>query len=89
MNNAVITAFSRGPQRLIFLVELALISIRPKEQTRNPRWRPAHLIADIPQGHTGAALDDKFIVDAADDEAVPERLHGIGQRVNNKPCKCQ
>ena len=66
----------------ILLVELALVPVRPEQQTRNPRRRPAHLVADSLQGHARATLDDKLVVNAAHDEAVSEGIHGVCQNIH-------
>ena len=67
--------------KLFLLVKLALVPIRPEKQAADPRRRPAHLIADRLLGYTGAAFDDKLVMDAAHDEAVSEGLHGVCQDV--------
>ena len=66
---------------LVLLIKLALVPVRPEQQAWNPRRRPAHLIADRLQGHFGAALDDKLVMDASHDEAVAEGLHGVCQDI--------
>lgn len=61
----------------ILLVESALISICPEEQSGNLRRRPAHLVTDRLQGYIGTALYDELIIDVAADEAVRQRPHGV------------
>lgn len=53
----------------LFLVEVAFVAVRTEQQSFNPRRGSAHLIADGIQGYIGAALDDEFIVDVADNLA--------------------
>jgi len=62
-------------------VKLRLIPVGSEQDVRQPRGRPAHLFADDVQVHAGAAFDDEFIVDVADDEAVGERAHGAAEDV--------
>ena len=68
-------------QFLFLLIELAFVPIRPEKQSRYPGRSPAHLIAYRLKRYTRAALDNQFVMDAADDEAVSKRLHGVCEDV--------
>jgi hypothetical protein len=58
-----------------FLLIFAFIAVRLEWKSINPGWGPRHLITDILHRYTRVAFDNKFIVNATDDEAVTEGLH--------------
>ena len=63
------------------LIKPALIPIGPQEQTADPRRSLAHLITDVLRVDTGRAFYNQLVMHRADNETVPERLHGVSQDV--------
>ena len=61
----------------VFFVEIGLVAVGAEQDIRHPVRRPAHLLADHIQVNIGAAFDDQLIMNMANDEAVPERFHGV------------
>ena len=67
--------------RETILVKIALVAVRPKQQTFGPGWCPAHLLTRGGKGNPAVALDDKLIMDMGHDGAVPQRLYGVHEDV--------
>ena len=65
----------------VFLIKLCFVSIRTEQDARHPVRRSAHLLTDHIQVNVRAAFDNKLIMNMTDDEAVPERLHGVAEDV--------
>ena len=66
---------------LILPIYLALISVCPKDQARNPIRRSAHLLTDCFQGYSPVAFDDQLIMHMTADEAMPQCFHGPGKDI--------
>ena len=66
----------------VFFVELCFVAIGAKQDVRHPVRGSSHLFTDGFQVNSGAAFDDKFIMDVSDDEAVPEGFHGVAEDVS-------
>ena len=65
----------------VFFVEIGLVAVGAEQDIRHPVRRSAHLLADHIQVNIGAAFDDQLIMNMANDEAVPERFHGVTEDV--------
>ena len=65
----------------VFFVEIGLVAVGAEQDIRHPVRRSAHLLADHIQVNIGATFDDQLIMNMANDEAVPERFHGVTEDV--------
>ena len=65
----------------VFFVEIGLVAVGAEQDIRHSVRRSAHLLADHIQVNIGAAFDDQLIMNMANDEAVPERFHGVTEDV--------
>ena len=59
----------------VFLIEHALVSVRPQQQARHPIRSLSHDIADLLHIFLLRNFDDEFVMDVPDDEAVAKVLH--------------
>ena len=65
----------------MLLIEIALIPVGPKFDSREPWRRSPHLLTNYIQRHVWAAFDDKLIVYVSYDLTVVKRPHSISQNV--------
>ena len=65
----------------VFFVKIGLVAIGAEQDVRQPFRRSAHLLTDHIQVNIRAAFDDQFVMNVTDDEAVPERFHGVTEDV--------
>ena len=72
---------NRKSLHLLLHIKPALITVSPELDAREPRWRPAHLLADRVEGYAGAAFYDQLVMHMPDDLAVAQGPHGVGQDV--------
>ena len=66
---------------LVLPVKLTLVAVGAEEEAGDPGRGAAHHIADRAEVSLRRALDDKLVMHRADDEAVAECPHGIGQDI--------
>ena len=68
--------------RYLFLpIKLTLVPVGAEEEAGDPGRGAAHHVADRTEVSLRRALDDELVMHRADDEAVAERPHGVGQDI--------
>ena len=65
----------------VFFIKIGFVPIGAEQDVRHPVRRSAHLLTDHIQVNIRAAFDDQFVMNVTDDEAVPERFHGVTEDV--------
>ena len=65
----------------VFFIKAGLVAVGTEQNVRHPVWRSAHLLTDHIQVNIRVALDYQLIMNMTDDEAVPERFHGVTEDV--------